>query len=122
MYEKLIKLLLITGLFIFPVFAKKDSTITVTKLYKNFSSASGKTVKASGYVEEILYKGNSIRFVLNDNGNSVLIETDNSYFINNTYKGKNFTVCGIFFKLRKMDISGKKVKLPVLLVNETYCD
>ncbi len=121
---RIVTIFLIGAVFSF-VFAEKKvqiRKISLSAVYGNFNLAKGKIIEADGEVTNILYSGNSVRFVLEKNSkNPVVIESYDPYLISGARTGANFRLCGIFLKYRKFTIKEKEVKLPVLLVEKRDC-
>ena len=96
--------------------------ISLSEVYGNFKLAKGKIIEADGEVMNVLYSGQSIRFVLEKNlRNPVVIESYDPYLISGVRVGSFFRLCGIFLKHREFKIKEKKINLPVLLVESSRC-
>jgi len=123
--SKLVKFVI--AIFLFNSFASAEKKnlakkIPLSSVYGNFKLAKGKIIEADGDVTNILYSGQSIRFVMEKNSqNPVVIESYDPALISGARLGSSFRLCGIFLKYRKFKIKEKKINLPVLLVESSRC-
>ncbi|AYV54667.1 TOBE domain-containing protein [Leptospira kmetyi] len=91
------------------------------ELVSNPSAAFGKTIQISGTVSEILYKGNSIRFVVYFSGKPVALDSDSPSLISNVQVGSNVSVCGFYLKDRELKANGVPTTMPFILVDSPDC-
>ncbi|MCG6168333.1 transporter [Leptospira sp. FAT2] len=109
-----------------PISAKKKTNSAPAKvsgyeLVSNPSAAFGKTIHISGTVSEILYKGNSIRFVVYFSGKPVALDSDASNLISNVQVGSSVSVCGFYLKDRELKVNGNPTTMPFILVDAPDC-
>ncbi|PJZ70171.1 transporter [Leptospira perolatii] len=100
---------------------KKVKIIQGEDLVRNPSKAVGETVKISGYVSHVLYKGNSVRFVILFSGKPVVLDSDDYGLINRIYVGSYVQVCGFYLKNKKLELDGKRTDMPSIVVDQPYC-
>lgn len=91
------------------------------ELVSNPSAAFGKTIQISGTVSEILYKGNSIRFIVYFSGKPVALDSDSSSLISNVQVGSSVSVCGFYLKDRELKANGVPTTMPFILVDSPDC-
>ncbi|AVQ13398.1 Uncharacterized protein XB16_3101 [Leptospira santarosai] len=91
------------------------------ELVSNPSAAFGKTIQISGTVSEILYKGNSIRFLVYFSGKPVALDSDSSSLISNVQVGSYVSVCGFYLKDRELKSNGVPTSMPFILVDSPDC-
>ncbi|PJZ56525.1 TOBE domain-containing protein [Leptospira barantonii] len=108
------------------LFAKKKTNSAPPKvsgyeLVSNPSAAFGKTIQISGTVSEILYKGNSIRFVVYFSGKPVALDSDSPSLISNVQIGSSVSVCGFYLKDRELKANGVPTTMPFILVDSPDC-
>ncbi|EQA62356.1 transporter [Leptospira alexanderi] len=110
-------------LFESPVLAKKNATKKISgyELVSNPSAAFGKTIQISGTVSEILYKGNSIRFLVYFSGKPVALDSDSTSLISNIQVGSYVSVCGFYLKDRELKSNGVLTSMPFILVDSPDC-
>ncbi|WP_078129907.1 transporter [Leptospira alexanderi] len=110
-------------LFESPVIAKKNATKKISgyELVSNPSAAFGKTIQISGTVSEILYKGNSIRFLVYFSGKPVALDSDSTSLISNVQVGSYVSVCGFYLKDRELKSNGVLTSMPFILVDSPDC-
>ncbi|WP_061224221.1 hypothetical protein [Leptospira weilii] len=110
-------------LFESPVIAKKNTTKKISgyELVSNPSAAFGKTIQISGTVSEILYKGNSIRFLVYFSGKPVALDSDSTSLISSVQVGSYVSVCGFYLKDRELKSNGVLTSMPFILVDSPDC-
>ncbi|UZN06372.1 transporter [Leptospira santarosai] len=91
------------------------------ELVSNPSAAFGKTIQISGTVSEILYKGNSIRFLVYFSGKPVALDSDSSSLISNVQVGSYVSVCGFYLKDWELKSNGVPTSMPFILVDSPDC-
>ncbi|MDV6235218.1 transporter [Leptospira ellisii] len=91
------------------------------ELVSNPSAAVGKTIQIAGTVSEILYKGNSIRFVVYFSGKPVALDSDSVSLISNVQVGSYVSVCGFYLKDRELKANGVPTNMPFILVDTPDC-
>lgn len=91
------------------------------ELVSNPSAAFGKTIQISGSVSEILYKGNSIRFLVYFSGKPVALDSDSTSLISNVQVGSYVSVCGFYLKDRELKANGTPITMPFILVDSPDC-
>ncbi|EMJ47369.1 hypothetical protein [Leptospira santarosai] len=91
------------------------------ELVSNPSAAFGKTIQISGTVSEILYKGNSIRFLVYFSGKPVALDSDSSSLISKVQVGSYVSVCGFYLKDRELKSNGVPTSMPFILVDSPDC-
>ncbi|TGK37555.1 transporter [Leptospira gomenensis] len=106
--------------------AKKKSAgpppkVSGYELVSNPSAAVGKTIQIAGTVSEILYKGNSIRFVVYFSGKPVALDSDSASLISNVHVGSYVSVCGFYLKDRELKANGVPTNMPFILVDTPDC-
>ncbi|EMN90845.1 hypothetical protein [Leptospira weilii] len=122
-----IRLLFIVFVFLLlfesPVIAKKNTTKKISgyELVSNPSAAFGKTIQISGTVSEILYKGNSIRFLVYFSGKPVALDSDSTSLISSVQVGSYVSVCGFYLKDRELKSNGALTSMPFILVDSPDC-
>lgn len=99
----------------------KPKYVTGEELVNNPSKAVGETVRVVGYVSHVLYKGNSIRFVVPFSGKPVVLDSDDSGLISRVSVGSYVEVCGFYLKNKKLDLDGKRTDMPSIVIEQTYC-
>ncbi|XDD48976.1 transporter [Leptospira sp. WS92.C1] len=97
------------------------SKVSGYELVANPSGAFGKTIQISGTVSEVLYKGNSIRFVVYFSGKPVALDSDASSLISNVQVGSYVSVCGFYLKDRELKANGAPTTMPFILVETPDC-
>ncbi|AOP36043.1 transporter [Leptospira tipperaryensis] len=109
----------------FPILGKKKNgpppKVSGYELVSNPSAAFGKTIQISGTVSEILYKGNSIRFVVYFSGKPVALDSDAPSLISNVQVGSSVSVCGFYLKDRELKANGVPTTMPFILVETPDC-
>lgn len=100
---------------------KKRKVLSGEDLVRNPSKAVGETVRLTGNVSHVLYKGNSIRFVLQFGGKPVVLDSDDSGLINRVAVGTYVEVCGFYLKNKKLELDGKRTDMPSIVVEQPYC-
>ncbi|EQA46925.1 TOBE domain protein [Leptospira broomii serovar Hurstbridge str. 5399] len=100
---------------------KKAKYVSGEDLVRNPSKAVGETVRLSGNVSHVLYKGNSVRFVLQFSGKPVVLDSDDSGLINRVNVGAYVEVCGFYLKNKKLELDGKRTDMPSIVVEQPYC-
>ncbi|EPG76022.1 TOBE domain protein [Leptospira fainei serovar Hurstbridge str. BUT 6] len=100
---------------------KKAKYVTGEDLVRDPSKAVGETVRLSGNVSHVLYKGNSVRFVLQFSGKPVVLDSDDSGLINRVNVGAYVEVCGFYLKNKKLELDGKRTDMPSIVVEQPYC-
>ncbi|AXR68590.1 transporter [Leptospira mayottensis] len=125
-----IRLLFITFVFLLllesSIIAKKNAHSSSPKvsgyeLVSNPSAAFGKTIQISGTVSEILYKGNSIRFLVYFSGKPVALDSDSTSLISSIQVGSYVSVCGFYLKDRELKSNGVLTSMPFILVDSPNC-
>ncbi|ALO25116.1 MULTISPECIES: hypothetical protein [Leptospira] len=91
------------------------------ELVSNPSAAFGKTIQISGTVSEILYKGNSIRFLVHFSGKPVALDSDSTSLISSVQVGSYVSVCGFYLKDRELKSNGVLTSMPFILVDSPNC-
>ncbi|WP_061298795.1 hypothetical protein [Leptospira borgpetersenii] len=91
------------------------------ELVSNPSAAFGKTIQISGTVSEILYKGNSIRFLVHFSGKPVALDSDSTSLISSVQVGSYVSVCGFYLKDRELKSKGVLTSMPFILVDSPNC-
>ncbi|TGL61554.1 TOBE domain-containing protein [Leptospira sarikeiensis] len=99
----------------------KPKYVSGEELVNNPSKAVGETVRVAGTVTHVLYKGNSVRFVVHFSGKPVVLDSDDSGLMNRVYVGSYIEVCGFYLKNKKLDLDGKRTDMPSIVVEQTYC-
>ncbi|MBM9502198.1 TOBE domain-containing protein [Leptospira sp. 201903071] len=125
-YHKVLILLCIFFLLAtLPVLGKKKNSpppkVSGYELVSNPSAAFGKTIQIAGTVSEILYKGNSIRFVVYFSGKPVALDSDSPSLISNVQVGSSVSVCGFYLKDRELKANGVATSMPFILVDSPDC-
>ncbi len=100
---------------------KKNKYVSGEELVNNPSKAVGETVRVAGSVSHVLYKGNSIRFVVQFSGKPVVLDSDDYGLINRIYVGSYVEVCGFYLKNKKLELDGKRTDMPSIVIEQTYC-
>ncbi|WP_165783104.1 transporter [Leptospira wolffii] len=99
----------------------KPKYVTGEELVNNPGKAVGETVRVAGYVSHVLYKGNSIRFVVPFSGKPVVLDSDDSSLIGRVSVGSYVEVCGFYLKNKKLELDGKRTDMPSIVIEQTYC-
>ncbi|MBM9577950.1 TOBE domain-containing protein [Leptospira sp. 201903070] len=125
--KKYYKILILFCFFltVLPILGKKKNTpppkVSGYELVSNPSAAFGKTIQIAGTVSEILYKGNSIRFVVYFSGKPVALDSDSPSLISNVQVGSSVSVCGFYLKDRELKANGVATSMPFILVDSPDC-
>ncbi|PJZ25053.1 transporter [Leptospira hartskeerlii] len=99
----------------------KPKYVSGEELVNNPGKAVGETVRVAGTVTHVLYKGNSIRFVVHFSGKPVVLDSDDYSLMNRVSVGSYVEVCGFYLKNKKLDLDGRRTDMPSIVIEQTYC-